>query len=151
MTSNLNLEKQFTDVSTMLEDLDLVIQQQEGATFDNIAYIKKMRHIRGVLRREMMAQGIADVNVKCRVADEIKNLALELDRAMTMYSARGQYMEEFNAAFQLYDLLKDYVGEPEKYVDDEPEAPRGKSKLKKRKPEPEDEDDMLDEDELDED
>lgn len=112
----MDLEKDFEKASELINQYVRVIQQVEGASFDNIQYIQQMRKIRRTLRSEMMRQGIADTRRDLRVAPEIRQLALQLDQAMTINSAQGNYLEEFNAAFQLYDLLNDYKGEPEKYT-----------------------------------
>lgn len=112
----MNLEKNFEEVSKLVQNYQAVLQQVEGSSFNAVEYIKKMRGIRQQLRKEMMKQGIADNTEQLRVAEPIRDLALELDRAMTVNSAQGNYVDEFNTAFQLYDLLNDYQPEPEREI-----------------------------------
>jgi hypothetical protein len=112
----LNLEKEYQSASVLVSQYMALVQGQENVKFDHVAYIKQMREIRQQLRREMMVMGIADQKAELRVAPEIRALALELDKAMTLHSAQGDYLMEYNASFQLYDLIRDYKGDPEKDV-----------------------------------
>ena len=105
----MDLEKNFEEVSKLVNNWQLVMQGQQ-ANFNDVDYIKQMRIIRKQLRGKMLQLGIAVVGAKESniLKKEIQDMALELDKAMTINAANGNYIAEFNAAFQLYDLLNDY-------------------------------------------
>lgn len=108
----MNLEKEFEKASQLLKEWVAEMKQQEGAIFDEVDYIKLMRSIRHEIRKTMRELGVSVLDQgKIKLHNDIAQMARELDKAMTLSAAQGNFLNEFNAAFQLYDLLNDYSPE----------------------------------------